>query len=575
MSRWPIHGLGLIVLAMIASQGLARQTLAGEFRRLPLSVFRDKMTAGWLGQIVGVSWGGPTEFKYTCQIIPADKMPRWGEGPAHINAAFGQDDLYVEMTFLRTLEKYGIAPSWRQAGIEFALTRYPLWCANNAGRINVRRGIMPPDSGHPKFSEWSEAIDYQIEADFAGLISPGLPNEVIRLGDIFGRVMNYGDGIYGGMWVGAMYAAAFFESDPAKIVRTGLEAIPRESRYHRCISDVLKTWEQNPNDWEEAWKVVQRNWHDNPHLWRDKSHEAKHNVGAKVNGAYIAIGLLYGQGDPEKTIVISTRCGQDSDCNPSNAGGVIFTALGMDKIPPKFKEGLDQTQKFSHTDYNFPTLLEVCERLARQIVSHAGGQVVTEDGQEVFRIPVQKATPPPLEQSDRPGPISNSRATSEEMEVIRKSREFLAEQLQPQLDQFARGWKLHLCGSDMDPGLKDQIRGRSRVFVTHPPQANESCYLERTLRLPTGDKVVLKLTVGHHEHGDWRLVVTVTCDGQGHVVLKRDIGPKTCKDGWTDVEVDLSTYAGKTVTLKLENSPTGWMCEAGYWAEIAFEPVVR
>ena len=44
--------------------------------------------------------------------------------------AFGQDDLYVEMTFLHTLQQYGLDVSIRQAGIDFANSVYPLWHAN-------------------------------------------------------------------------------------------------------------------------------------------------------------------------------------------------------------------------------------------------------------------------------------------------------------------------------------------------------------------------------------------------------------------------------------------------------------
>jgi hypothetical protein len=33
------------------------------------------------------------------------------------------------------------------------------------------------------------------------------------------------------------------------------------------------------------------------------------NIDAKINGAYIALGLLYGGGDIGKTMSISTRCG--------------------------------------------------------------------------------------------------------------------------------------------------------------------------------------------------------------------------------------------------------------------------
>ena len=86
-------------------------------RRLKVSDYRQKMRAGWIGQMAGVGWGAPTEFRYTNKIIPEDKVPEWK--PEMVNV-WGQDDLYVEMTFLRSLEEYGLDVTMRQAGIDFA-----------------------------------------------------------------------------------------------------------------------------------------------------------------------------------------------------------------------------------------------------------------------------------------------------------------------------------------------------------------------------------------------------------------------------------------------------------------------
>jgi len=115
----------------------------GSVRSITVADYVDKMKAGWVGQMAGVGWGGPTEFKYKGQIIPEDKMPQWK--PEMINQ-FQQDDIYVEMTFLRTLELYGFDCSIRQAGIDFANSGYRLWHANRNGRDNLRKGIAPPDS---------------------------------------------------------------------------------------------------------------------------------------------------------------------------------------------------------------------------------------------------------------------------------------------------------------------------------------------------------------------------------------------------------------------------------------------
>ncbi|UCE50397.1 MAG: ADP-ribosylglycohydrolase family protein, partial [Phycisphaerales bacterium] len=144
------------------------------------------------------------------------------------------------------------------------------------------------------------------------------------------------------------------------------------------------------------------------------------NIDAKINGAYIVMGLLYGEGDPDKTIIISTRCGQDSDCNPSNSGGILFTTIGFRNLPERFKSALNPEGKFSHTPYNFPALVEVSKKLVRQAVKRAGGRMETnEDGEEVFVIPIEKPRPSKLEQCWEPGPAANSKFTESEMARIK------------------------------------------------------------------------------------------------------------------------------------------------------------
>jgi hypothetical protein len=406
-----------VVACMVYIGGCQGEGISGpNVRRIKVEDYVDKMKAGWIGQMAGVGWGGPTEFHYKGVIMPEDQMPKWK--PEMINQ-FGQDDIYVEMTFLHTLEQYGLDCSIRQAGIDFANSGYNLWHANRNGRDNLRKGIAPPDSGHPKFNKHADDIDYQIEADYSGLIAPGLPNVVIELGEKFGRLMNYGDGVYGGQFVGAMYSEAFFENDMEKIVLAGLRAIPQKSQYAECIRDVLAWYRQNPDDWEKTWQLINEKYQLNPDYRRFSCDKGEFNIDAKINGAYIVMGLLYGRSDPDKTIIISTRCGQDSDCNPSNSGGVLFITMGFKNLPDRFTSALNPEGKFSHTPYNFPTLVNVCEQLARQAVKKAGGRVEkNREGQEVFVIPVRKPKPSKLEQCWEPGPAANSRFTQEEMTQI-------------------------------------------------------------------------------------------------------------------------------------------------------------
>ena len=408
--------LGLVVLVGCNEHAIQEQS-AVKYRRISIDDYIDKVKAGWVGQMAGVGWGGPTEFQYCERIVPENEMPEWK--PEMINQ-FNQDDIYVEMTFLRTLELYGFDVSIRQAGIDFANSGYQLWHANKHGRDNLRRGIAPPDSGHPKFSQHSDDIDYQIEADYSGLISPGMPNLVIELGEKFGRLMNYGDGVYAGQFVGAMYAEAFFETDIEKVIAVALKSIPEQSQYYECINDVVCWYRQNSNDWETTWRRIEQKYQKNPDYRRWACDGPTHiaNIDVKINGAYMVMGLLYGQGDLDKTIIISTRCGQDSDCNPSNAAGVLFTMLGFSNLPEKFTSAIDPDGQFSHTPYTFPKLIAVCTELARQAVIRSGGYVENNDGREFFVIPVQMPIPSIFMQSYRPGPIANSKYTEQEMSKI-------------------------------------------------------------------------------------------------------------------------------------------------------------
>lgn len=550
-----------LVPAILAGIWLSGTLSAQQFHKIGLDEYRDKMMAGWIGQMAGVGQGGPTEFRWQEAIIPANEVPTWK--PEMINQ-FHQDDIYVEMTFLRTLELYGLDVSIRQAGIDFANSEYPLWHANLHGRENLRSGIAPPDSGHPEFNSHADDIDYQIEADFSGLVAPGMPNIAIELGETFGRLMNYGDGLYGGQFVGGMYAAAFFEDDIEKIVRAGLACIPQQSQYAECIRDVLQWYHQAPDDWQATWNKIEAKYQKNPDYRRFSCDKGKFNIDAKINGAYIVMGLLYGKGDLDQTIVISTRCGQDSDCNPSNAAGVLFTTIGYQDLPDHYKSALNPEGKFSHTPYNFPTLVEVCEKLARQAVVRAGGRIETQaDGKEVMLIPQQTPEPTAFEQCWEPGPAANSRFTEEEMAQIttwskaRKMEEFLKHQ--------APGWTLSQCGPDMDaPAILDEWNGREEVLLIHPQDRQTPCILTSRIEIPQNQPLTLHLAVSHHPSGDYDLILRA----DDELLLRQTVGATTAKDGWLDIQQDLSAYAGREIQFQIVNQPTGWAYEAAYIGQI-------
>jgi len=461
-----------LAIVLLTAMVILSSCSSNKTRTISVEEYRSKMQAGWLGQMAGVGWGGPTEIKFKGAIIPEDKVPVWKT--TLINQHW-QDDIYVEMTFLKTLENYGFDVDIRQAGIDFANSGYMLWHANKNGRANLRAGIAPPYSGHPKYNTHADDIDYQIEADYSGLIAPGMPQAVIDLGEVFGRLMNYGDGLYGGQFVGAMYAEAFFETDINKIIEAGLAVIPAESQFYETIVDVINWHKENPTDWTKTWELVEAKYNRNPDYrkFSCKGHDSDLNIDAKINAAYIVMGLLYGEGDMDKTIIVSMRCGQDSDCNPSNAAGILATSLGMENLPEKFRTDIDNETKFSFTAYNFPSLINVCEKLVREAVLLYGGEITEIDGKESFVIPVQTPVFNPVVQCWEPEEITEDvHFTAEEMEKITyKVRN---------KEDMVTVWKI------AGPYSKEGVNGLDLFDVAFAPEKQKSFRAWETLAIPEG-----------------------------------------------------------------------------------------
>jgi hypothetical protein len=392
----------------VVGGGLAALTCAGAWagdapaRRMSRATLEDKVRGGWAGQMIGVAFGAPTEFRSDGKINEAEL--KWTRDM--LENTIHQDDLYVEMTFAEVMDRVGLDATTEQYGEMFRYSQYDLWHANAGARRNLNRGIKAPMSGHPDYNVHANDIDFQIESDFIGLMCPGLPQASNHFADRVGRVMNYGDGLYGGMLFGAMYASAFFETDPRKVVEQGLLAIPAASGYARLIRDVLAAHAADPVDWRKAWRAIEEKW-DRDDPCPDGALEP-FNIDARLNGGYVVLGLLFGGGDFGKTLEIATRAGQDSDCNPSSAAGILGVMLGYEKIPDRWKAGIPALAdtKFEFTKYSFDEIVASTLARAEKVIVSAGGSV----GPAEVVIPVQAPKAPPLEQWDPGAPVARVEA---------------------------------------------------------------------------------------------------------------------------------------------------------------------
>jgi len=426
----------LIILVTFIGFCYSCKNSADEFRKISPDVLKDKIAGGWAGKMTGVTYGAPTEFRAKAAIY--EDSIRWK--PADIKGSLWQDDLYVQLTFLMSMDKYGVDAPAKKFQEMFAKAGYRLWHANMQARKNYFDSIFAPLSGAPEYNIHADDIDFQIESDYIGFMCPGMPQTAVKIADRIGRIMNYGDGVYGGIFVAALYAEAFFESDIRLIIENALISIPFESDYFKIVKDVLALHQYYPDDWRAAWQELENKWGDVDICGAGDPF----NIDAKLNGAYIVMGLLYGNGDPMKTLEISTRCGQDSDCNPSNALAVLGVIKGFSGLPQEMQEGVkaiaDST--FINTDYTFNKAVENTYGYAKRFITENGGDITGNK----LKIMVQEPLAPEVEDAF-PDVVFDRRIS------VFEEKMFL----------FGKGWKKYtiITGQPREPRDQSMVAARS------------------------------------------------------------------------------------------------------------------
>lgn len=379
-----------LALGFLSASGAKTVTLSR-------ATLMDKIKGGWAGKVIGCTYGGPTEFKYPGKMIPDSVSILWNDTLVRHNYDTFPglyDDVYMDLTFVDVFERLGLHAPTSAFAQAFAHAGYPLWAANQGARYNILHGMVPPATGYWKNNPHADDIDFQIEADYAGLMAPAMPQTAAHFTDSIGHIMCYGDGWYGGVYVATMLSLGFTSTDVNYVVTEALKAIPSEAYFHRFMADVIALCHKN-TDWRTTWQQIENTY--GRHKACPDNFKGRGSIDAAINCAYVIMGLLYGGGDFGRTIDIATRCGQDSDCNPSTAAGILGVMMGYNQIPDYWKRSLAvvEDRPFQYTDISLNRAYELSMKHALQVIRLKGGRVSAKS----VTIKTQPVRPVRLEQS--------------------------------------------------------------------------------------------------------------------------------------------------------------------------------
>lgn len=316
---------------------------------MPLqSDYLERLYAGFLGKNVGIRLGAPVEAAiWTYQRI----REIYGDIRSYVKAyrTFAADDdingpcyfirPLIEGDPKRPLEPGDVARAW----LDFARDgKGMFWwggygvSTEHTAYLNLKAGISAPESGSiaRNGARVAEQIGGQIFIDTWGLVWPGRPDEAARYAAIAASVSHDGDGTNGARFIAAAIAAAF--ARPAggmrAVVEEALERVPRESGYARVSRAVMAFHDAHPGDWRACQEYLIAEW------GYDRYPGACHMI---PNAGVCVLALLYGAGDFARTVEIATMCGWDTDCNAGNVGTIAGVLCGLDGIPARYRDPIN------------------------------------------------------------------------------------------------------------------------------------------------------------------------------------------------------------------------------------------
>ena len=347
---------------------------------------KDKINGGIIGQFFGNLNGLIHENKYTDEPGNVTTyVPDLSEG------AFADDDTDIEFVYIyhMNLANEVILPYHKIYDLWIENITEHIWCSNRYARNLMDLGFSPPYTGRVAFNPWAMFnISGQFLCEQFALISPGMPQTAGRIGTHYTHVAVDGEPIQTTQLFTAMIATAFFENDYMKVIEAGLAATDPNSEIHSIVSNTIKWYNENPDDWKITRKAIKDRY------WNGVFGGPSGSNGYRIITAATMASLLYGKGDFVEAVKTAFNFGWDAD----NISAMVGTIMGTFKGEKWLRS---QGWKIKDAYVNdrrpgLPAFLTITEfadlhlNLAKQVILANGGEQIEIDGKPGYKIKIQE-----------------------------------------------------------------------------------------------------------------------------------------------------------------------------------------
>ena len=289
--------------------------------KLNRETYKDKVKACWIGKNIGGTIGGPYEGKR--EILDVKGFLTEAGEP------MPNDDLDLQIIWLHAVEKEGAKNITAETLGEYWLSFIPVaFSEYGIAESNMRNGLTPPLSGDAENNLWKHSNGAWIRTEIWATLAPAMPDVAVRYAIEDSKVDHgMGEGTYAAMFVAAVESAAFALTDLRKLIEIGLSKIPAECRVYKTIKLLCKLHDEGKSP-IEARNAIQKFNEDLADGWFQ----------APSNVAFAVLGLLYGENDFKKSMLLAVNCGDDTDCTAATVGSIFGIMHGTKGIPEDWEK---------------------------------------------------------------------------------------------------------------------------------------------------------------------------------------------------------------------------------------------
>jgi len=281
-------------------------------------IYFDKMMGCWLGKNIGGTIGAPVEGRRNPVPLPLT-FPTANEP---------NDDLDLQLVWLDMLNRKGVAIAAADFAdcwinhIVYPFDEYGICVAN------LKRGLRPPQTGYYN-NYFKDCMGSPIRSEIWACLCPARPAAAAWYALQDAQLDHYDEGVYGEIFFAAIESMAFSESDIVKLTSGACAWLPPTSKVREAIELTLQRWQSGTELMALRDELVAK------YADANFSH-------AVINLAFTMAGVLYGEMDFLKSMVMAVNLGFDTDCTGATAGAIVGIVKGFKAINAEYQVKFDE-----------------------------------------------------------------------------------------------------------------------------------------------------------------------------------------------------------------------------------------